>query len=264
MKKSGFTLIELVIGMLFSGILITVLFSSFSLINRVNNFVDRIISRDVRVAIIDNQLQKDLNGAFIPLQAVPAAEKKSTPLPGQKDAAAPKEPAKKEEKKKLLENVFIGRNKDNNLSVLSFITNNPLLIYEKEKGIVAKPRIVRVVYRLAADKEHPGSFILTRQEGSDLSLDAYDEKAAKQIKGYHLGSFIKSIKAEYNAPKKQENKDQKKEYSALQEWPEKEKKSDEKPEMPQFIKIEMVLWDEAMEEEKKYSFMHEIFAREQL
>ncbi|HEX2978414.1 MAG TPA: hypothetical protein VHO47_04815 [Candidatus Babeliales bacterium] len=264
MKNPGLTLIELVIGMLFSGILVTVLFSSFSLINRVNNFVDRIISRDVRVAIIDNQLQKDLNGAFIPVQAVPVPEKKSTPVPGQKDATAQKEPLKKEEKKKLLENVFIGKNKDNNLSVLSFITNNPLSIYEKEKGVVPKPRLVRVVYRLAADKEHSGSYILTRQEGSDLSFDAYEDKAAKQIKGYQIGSFIKSMKVEYSAPKKQDNKDQKKEYSTFQEWPEKEKKTDAKPDLPQFIKIELVLWDEAMEEEKKYSFMYEIFAREQL
>jgi hypothetical protein len=261
-NRQGFTLIELLLGMFFSSIILVTLFNSFSLLDRVSVFVDRVIDNDVRSALINNQLQKDISGAFIPVQARAETEKKAV---GPEKGAQPK----KEEKKKVLERVFIGNTKDNNLSVLSFITNNPLAIFEKEKGIVPKPRIVRVVYRLTPDKERVGSFILIRQEGSELSYDTYDTKAAKPIKGYAIAHLIKSMNIEYQVPKqkdekeKQEGKDQKREFRLLKEWPEKDKeKKESKLELPQFVKVDLVLWDEAMENESAYTFMYEIFARE--
>src|SRR3990172_5136292 len=67
--KQGFTLIELVIAMLFGGIILSVLFNSFFVATRVSRMVDTTVSQDLRIALLQNQLEKDLVSAFIPFQA---------------------------------------------------------------------------------------------------------------------------------------------------------------------------------------------------
>ncbi len=68
-RVCGFMLIELIISVLIasmvSGVLLTALYQG----NRIQLMVDDMIYTSERVAIVAHQLEKDLAGAFVPVQA---------------------------------------------------------------------------------------------------------------------------------------------------------------------------------------------------
>ena len=256
--KSGFTIIELLFVIAFSGVLITTLFTAFFQINRTLLVAEDIIDFDTRISVMQNQLQKDITGIFVPIQAVPEPQKTPTTPEEQKRAAEKKEP------KKLLKDVFLGTNKGELLSELTFITNNPVRVYEFAKNAKVKPRIVRVVYRLVPDKEKKGSYTLMRQEGTELDFTQYKPGARKPVKAFALATGIKSVTIEYKVPKEKEKKEKKKdeaiEFETVKEWRfdqlQKEKKI--KVKIPQFVTLKIVLWDNQQENERTVTFTYTI------
>jgi len=66
MKTPGFTLLELIIAMAISSMLAIALFSSFYQINKTSALVEQTISIDMRAAILQNLLEKDISGVFVP------------------------------------------------------------------------------------------------------------------------------------------------------------------------------------------------------
>jgi prepilin-type N-terminal cleavage/methylation domain-containing protein len=265
MKRCGFSLIELVVAIAIAGLIMTALFQSYFVLNRVAGFLDNVIDRDLRISIIQNQLEKDLTGVFIPVQALKQPEpKKEVQEKKEAEKQEASTESKPQEKPKKLERVFIGNAKDKNMTVLSFITDNPVLVYEKDKGITPKPRIVRVAYRLTEDKQQKNSFILTRQESNNLLFDAFEQKSAQQIKSFEVARLIKSIHVEYLQRDEKQKEDAKKiEFKTYTQWPKPEEqgaKDEQKdPQMPDFVKIEILLFDEKMQGEKTYNFMYQLF-----
>lgn len=239
--KSGLTLIELVISLAFSLIIMMLVFNSFFQIASISRYAENRIENDVRISIMSNQLEKDLAGVFVPVQAI------MEPMVQPGNTQAPQAGGTK-----LLQKVFYGANKGENLSVLSFITNNPLRMYQKTGA--EKPRIVRVAYRLVEDKNHKGSFALIRQEGTALEFDAYDTKAAKPIVGYQLADGIKKMAVTYKIPAQKNqsaSKDSAVDFETLKEWrPEKKEKP---PLIPQFVSITLTLWDMNYQKEHSYT-----------
>ena len=71
----GFVLIELVVATLIAGIISGVLLLALSQSSRIQASIDKAIDMSERVAIVANQLEKDLAGAFVPLQAELKKEK---------------------------------------------------------------------------------------------------------------------------------------------------------------------------------------------
>jgi type II secretory pathway pseudopilin PulG len=242
---AGYTLIELVIVMLFSGIIISTLFSSFALLTRVSRAVDSLISFDARRALLANQIQKDIAGAFIPIQALIEEKKElpSTAVDEKKVVEISKEP--QEKKPKRLQDPFISKEKNNRLSLLSFISRNPLRVYQKEKGVIEKPRVVRIIYRLVEQKEKPGYFTLFRQEGTQLDLDVYNKKADSASRMIEVADNIKDIKVTLAAEKKQEKKESKKEFVTSSVWPLKdEARAKEVELLPVQLELAVSLWDD--------------------
>ena len=66
MNKHGFTLIELMLGFGIGALMLMMLFQNFSMINKVVRRADNFVEIDFASAIIRNQLQNDLSGAFVP------------------------------------------------------------------------------------------------------------------------------------------------------------------------------------------------------
>ncbi|OQA36457.1 MAG: hypothetical protein BWY54_00019 [Candidatus Dependentiae bacterium ADurb.Bin331] len=263
MKRHGFSLIELVVAVAIAGMIMTALFQSYFLLNRVAGFLDGVIDRDLRISIMQNQLERDLAGVFIPVQAFKQPEPKKEVQEKKTDEKQELVPeTKQQEKPKQLERIFIGNEKDKNMSVLSFITVNPVNVYEKDKGIIPKPRVVRVVYRLTEDKQQKNSFILTRQESTDLSFESFESKTAQKIKSFEIARSIKTIRIEYLQRDEKQKDDAKKiEYKTFTQWPKPEERSEkeQKPQMPDFVKVEIILFDERMQREKVYNFMYQLF-----
>ncbi len=282
--KPGFTLIELSIGILLSGIIATVLYNSFFITHRIVDIADNFIQTDFRAAIISNQFEKDLDGALIPIQpdltktATPA---KTTTQPAAKEAAQAPPP-------KPIEHIFYSTNNaEGSLEMLTFLTNNPVKIYEKAKNAKAKPRFVRVVYRLIPQQvpqqgKEQKSYTLLRQESNELELKAFDLKSAKPIRAYELATNIKNMKIEYSfpvqkeqaqqpakaptpptiaTPEKKESKEEKPkpEFKTVYSWDvESQKAPKEQPKTPQFVTVSLELWNNQQQQEKSFTFNYEI------
>lgn len=269
--KSGFTLIEFSIGLFLSSLIGTALYNAFFVTNRVVSIADNFITIDLRAALVENQFEKDFAGVFIPDETdlVQTASSKKT--------AEGKEEKKEPEKKprKPTEKIFYTETGvEDVLTMLTFITNNPIKVYEKATNVTPKSRIVRVVYRLVPDEENSKSFSLMRQESHELELKAFDPKAVKPIRGFELAHGIKSVRCEFTYPVKKEEKNElqpagkskeeekpKPEYKTVKNWNVDTKKDDksEQPKIPEFIKCTCDFWDNK-EREETFIFDFQIMA----
>lgn len=256
--RSGFTLIELVVGLLISSIILLALYSSFYVTGKVIKASDDIINIDVHLAIVAHQLENDISGIFVPLQLSSTTTTTIATSPQQPAAPTKTPEQEKESPQKEIKDIFISSNKDTSLQLLSFITNNPLQMYHKEGPT---SRMVRVVYKLVPNEDKT-SFALTRQEATNLDLKDFEIKGKQGIRAYELTQNIKSLQVEYRYPEttKQEEKKESNEpnpkdtkpeqqpiaFKAVKEWgkenvPAKEKES--LPKIPQFVSFTFELWD---------------------
>lgn len=283
--KHGFMLIELIVVTLISSMVGGILLTALSQGSRFQLAVDNIVDTSLRIGILSNQLEKDCMGAFIPVQAELSKknEQSSSDEGAEKNKEAQsddkkldvKSTAKKSETKEKaqpLEKIFYGTHKENNLDQLTFITNNPLVVFiGKDVGIV-KPKIVRVCYTLKPEVDNDHSYALYRQETVEL-----DSAQLKNVKSYEIISGIKSLSVVYTAriEKKQEmpqeagkqttSKEQPKvsyEYRTSKDWvSERKKEADKKEEFPRIpysVEFTVVLWDRQNKQEKEFVVVCEI------
>lgn len=67
--KQGFMLIELIVATLIASMVAGILLTALAQGNRFQLAIDNMIDTSLRFAVVSNQLEKDLMGAFIPVQA---------------------------------------------------------------------------------------------------------------------------------------------------------------------------------------------------
>lgn len=273
--KTGFTLIELLLALSFSSIILSILFTSFFQINRTAIIAEDLIEMDSRQQTFAHFFQRDITGAFVPVQAI-EVEKKEEKSKDEAAAKAQKAEAvrtpivkKKEEKPvKLVNDIFYSINKGDMLNELTFITNNPVRVYAYANNTEVKPKVVRVVYRLEPDKGKKGSYKLMRQEDTQLDFANYKKNATKPIKAYEMINNIKSLKVEFQAPQppKEESKDKKSEkkepiiFETKKEWHSDEirKAQKKQSQIPQFVTVTLSLWDNQQEQDHTLTLNYQI------
>jgi len=240
--KSGAILLEVLIASAVAAILATILFSAFYQTNRSLGIADDFINIYAQAAVIHKQLEQDISGAMIPFEL-------------------PKESFdKKENKIKPLSKIFYSINKNKNLDLLTFITNNPLRIYWGEQAGKPKPHLVRVVYRLKKEKGGP-AFSLTRQESDNLYFEKFNTNAQKPIKAYELAKNIKELSLNYTAEITKESKEKKKEkeYKVFTQWDQEQKEDKEQKEkirlVPYKVEVKLVLWDDQYKQDHEFIFI---------
>jgi type II secretory pathway component PulJ len=279
--KQGFMLLELMIATLIAAMVAGILLSVLSQTNRAQLKIDTMIDLSTRGAVAAHQLEKDLLGAFIPVQA---QEKKKDKDNKVKTEEQPKKDAKeqkaeqkdnnnKQAKKepKVIEKIFYSINKGANLDTLTFITNNPLTVFVGKDVGEVKSKVARVQYSLRPEKDIKDSFALFRQESSELDLEQF-KTIRENAREYELIGGIKSCTIKFIAriEKKQEQKpaeqgkqqeQQKKEYEykELHEWVSEQKKSEdgdkhkqEFPRIPYSVEIRFLLWDQQYKKTKEF------------
>jgi|SRR4030095_822944 len=283
--KHGFMLIELIIATLIASMIAGILLTALSQGSRFQIVVDNIVDTSLRIGIVSNQLEKDLMGAFVPVQA--EREEKSASGDADEQAAVvddkktdskkvDEKKSKTKEKQKPLEKIFYSTNKEGNCDQLTFITNNPLVVFVGKDVGVVKPKIVRVHYVLKPEAGTEHSYALYRQES--LELDLAQPQTGRQ---YEIIGGIKSFSITYTAriEKKQEaskvaggageqaaqQKEQSKisyEYKTSKDWVSEQKKEDDKqreaPRIPYSVEIKIVLWDKQNNKDKEFTVVCEI------
>jgi|SRR3990172_4420329 len=285
MGLKGFMLIELIVATLIASLIAGILLMALSQGNRSQLSIDNMIDVSERIGIVTNQLEKDLAGAFVPTQAeekktaddgVAKADQKSDDekkSSDKKDEPAQKSADKKEQKP--IEKIFYNTNKDGMLDTLTFVTNNPLVVFVGKDVGVVKPKVVRVQYTCKPEPEKKGSYALFRQESMELDLAEY-----KNVRPYEVIGGIKSFTATFTAriEKKQEQKaaqneaSQEKpkisyEYKVLKEWVSEQKKDANKqedkdkpefPRIPHSVEFKITLWDKQDKKDTEFTIVCEI------
>ncbi len=254
--KKGFILIEIMIGMVIAALLATGLLNTIMQVSRLQQTITGITSTYGRVALFDQQMERDIMGAFVPTQY----------------DLLPTQTGKKEETKKKapIDKIFYGVSKGNGgrLDYLTFITCNPLEIFFGIKDIKLKPRVARIVYRLIPDTQRKNSYVLLRQEGAtDLAFDKYKEDAQGEYRAYEMIGGIQDFSARFISIEEKQDKDTKKfsyTYKKTPDWKDiDEKKQQEakkgtqppqrpRPKLPQYVELTISLWDSAYENYKEF------------
>jgi len=245
--KKGFILIELLITTLITSMISVLLLTVLQQTNTFQSVIDNNIDIYTRATIFHRQLEKDIMGAFVPVQAY----KQLTNY--------------KKQKKPPLNYIFYSINRDKRLDTLTFITTNPLAVYWGTKTGSAKPRIARVVYQLQPEDEKKTSFTLFRQEGSELSFTDYKKDNPKAPRAYQLINGIKNLSVTYTIVEEQKDPNKKPYYKTVNSWnwPQKEQQNKkEKSPLPQFITINLALWDNDYKRNIPFTFTFALLIEE--
>ena len=253
--KSGFVLLEVLLASAIAAMIGVALFNGFFQINKFAGYVDDYVDIYQKAALVQHQLERDIQGAFVPLQAQQE----------DKDDKQKKDAADTEKKQSPLKNVFVGQNKDGNLELLTFITSNPLTVHWSDTAGSAKPRIVRVVYRVEQDAVQKNAYKLLRQEANELNFDKFKPDIDKAIRSYEIADEIRDITVEYllEIEQKEEGKEKKKEYKTFKVWSsdnqeELEKRGQRK--IPHAVKITVSFWNRNQTQTKKFDSTIDIYA----
>jgi prepilin-type N-terminal cleavage/methylation domain-containing protein len=279
--QNGFTLIELLIVSLIATVLLGILFFVFSQTNQLMPTLDSYDDVYTKASILNMQLERDYSGTFAPNEYYERqkkqepekkkeeeAQKKTTEEKTKKEEQQKKAGEEKKEAKPPLEKLFYGTSKDGSFDYLTFITNNPLIAYWGEKTGSARPRVVRIVYRLQEEKETEKgrrSYQLIRQESTNLEYKDF-EKKGPEIKEYVIAQGIKDLSVEYTAliepAKKEEGSAKKREARPFKDWTQKpsEKEDAEKiPLVPQIMEWKITFWD--YKKKRTFPFIFKLYNR---
>ena len=265
--KSGFSLLELVIGLLISTILITISFMIYQQIARSTQFTQRITTNDTKVMILKDRLQQDLLGItplwFIPSKYDAMTKQAKTSSTNEEsletDTEKKTDTTKKEDDTQKEHNFFYSQNnQDGTLNLFSFITTSAMQTYGTPKRLC-----VRVVYLLKKDATK-NIFSLLRKE---IAPEEFNNTTATSSENfYEIASLIKSCSIEFgfiniitatNKDEKTPTQDanKKTEFTWLKSWHAKQEtaeKHQQKPIYPKCIKMKLVFVQEKTDHEQEY------------
>jgi hypothetical protein len=286
----GFILLEVLVSILMSSFVFMSLAAGLFQLSKGLQTIDSVIDASTRASTLYTLLERDFIGTMIPVQAAVAQQKKGkvgekksdTKAPEVKESPAQEAAQTAQKKEKPITHIFYSTLEKENANLISCITSDPVPIYWSERAGKAKPRIVRVIYRLKPDPaiEKETSFVLTRQEGPQLDFDAYIKPEGSVPPEHVVISGIKSLRVNYGYIEEKEEeqkaptdkksapaetpaikKDQKREYKLKNDWPEPPKeessavKKESLPLIPSYADISLVLWDPLYKRDQTFSFV---------
>ncbi len=251
MMKKGYSLAEVMFGLLIGVMLSGIFFESLTSINKVFARVVATSSWQRQIAFMQQQFENDFSGMSV-TPSKEQLEPEDIEKEGEKKDSE-KNKKEQEEKEKSTFKSFIFEGTTSGLvNIMTFITTNPLLSYRQPSA-----RVVRVAYRVVPDPENQGKFLLVRQQSEELVLKKFEAATKKEtikpgqvpIRSYEMVRGIESIKFEFfiEKIKKQEpDKNKKPQAADTKQTKEEGKKEEESPRV--FVSIEE--WLKLSDEEK--------------
>lgn len=234
--KKGFTILEVVFGLLISSMIALILFQSLTQTNGILGRVTALTALERRVMLLQQQFETDFSGIFAPQLAERDEEDSQE---GGKEKLVKKEERNKrdgdlqEEQSTGFKTFTFESDERGFVKILSFVTTNPLSVYQQPS-----PRAVRVAYRVIPDSENEGKLLLIRQESADeLSLKKFEDATKKvtiktgqvPIRSYEIARNIENIKFEFYIEKLEKPEPEKKQTDSEKSSPKKDTKKEEKP-----------------------------------
>lgn len=242
--RRGFTLIDVIVGLLISSMLSVVLYRVFSQTMRIAHISSGLIEDYSDALIMAAQLERDITSVIVLKEHEKFAEKKpEEQKPAQESsdklsAIELSEDKKKEGEKNEEEQLaFAGVIKDNKLSSLSFVCTNALPQVDAMGS-----RLVRVRYFLEPDVLDPSLSRLMREERAYSSAaSAATGQAARMSHAYTIMPRIESITMKfygtvYTPPNAQKSSSDG-EMISLNSWGNEEQRKKLKRLVPEYVEI---------------------------
>lgn len=160
MIRPGFSLIEILIAMAISSFVMTMVFSTISMLQKSSSRYNELITVDSQQEILFSQLQKDIAGIVLPAYGFKASPKDKP------------EDAQKKQQEYYEKFTFQFEMVEDRLKMLTFVTTSILATYGAEK-----PHLVRVRYTLVPDERNNKYFTLMRQESTELLLQDFEKNS---------------------------------------------------------------------------------------
>lgn len=233
--KPGFSIIEVVIGLMISSILLTVSLTVYNQISKSCTKIQNTTSQDLAIMILQKRMSDDLLG-LCPLWFTG------------NDIKTIINTKNNEQKNQSIQenNYFYALTKNEQLDLMTFVSSNTLQTYPEPEHYIA-----RIVYILKEDQNKENFFILQRKEESQISNE-FDVEKIRDGKFYTVIDHIKKCKLEYGfMPTKNEVNQKKLNFTWVKEWSDQqkekelEKKSAENkdsiPKLPNIIRITITL-----------------------
>ncbi len=256
--KYGFSLPELLIGITISSLLVAMTLGVFSTLTRTSRTVNFKIDYDIQSTLAYTRIQEDIIGACIPVQvAIQNMQKKEA----QKAKQAQQEQNNGFENSTEsasqippLDHIFVVETSNKQLNTLTCITNCPARVYWNNRLGKPRPMLARVIYRLEKEENSDGtsSYALYRQEGSDLSFDAYDPGSTQNRNHKILSNItsctvvIKTLKVPEKKPNTSDRQTPESQESSVASA---DNKSEEKPQEREIIEFDSWNSDASEEDE---------------
>lgn len=205
--RSGFSLLEIVMGIALFSLIGTMLFTSMSQITKTLKTVSVVTSGDMRSAVVSSVLERDITGSCIPfvkiIEEEDAAKKgqQNTSTTAGTQSGAQQDPTSNDQKQKKKINKTVPKafvyehDAQGNVVLFTFISVNPSAEYN-----TTKVRPIRVIYSLVEDKEQSGTFVLKRQETEDfMNAGLIGQQGAQALRAVTIVSGIKKCSFEFTA-----------------------------------------------------------------
>lgn len=247
--RRGFSLLELVIGIMISTILMSAALTIYNQIGKGAGIVQKITMQDTKIMILKDRLSRDLAGishrwfsekVYSDLKKAKDSPKKSPEKASEDKKEEPKNSELKKEDKKIKSmHFFFSGTAENNLDFFTFITTNPMQIYGQTKTCFS-----RIVYKTIAEVNNPKALRLMRKQ-EDKGAQDIDKEKITDGSFYELAGNISKIEIEYGftTPSKQEqekNPEQKVSFKWIKKWSSDsgfEQKKEFRPLSPEAIKL---------------------------
>ena len=200
MSGNGFTLIEMLLAVVIVSLLMGLLFTILFQTSRAVRTVDRLADGHSTMVLVNQVMTRDLTGAYIPLQYEWQQQQQKKQQSQQKNSTTPTQ----EEPKPalpLLTHIFYGEAQDTLMRELTFITTNPLPSYWDGKIGKAKPRVVRVTYRLQPHEHNTREkplYTLMREESFDVLYSDQKKTEQERVHVYPVIHGIRHMKITYS------------------------------------------------------------------
>jgi prepilin-type N-terminal cleavage/methylation domain-containing protein len=251
MNKRGFVLIELLIASAISAVLMGSLAAWLYQAMSYQQMINTTTTEYTRLTTFNSIFARDLQGSFIPVQALDQVPTVTT------KTASANQSSKNKWLKKVEDPFLLLSTSEGMLIQLTCITRNPLQGYWDGTVGKAQPRVARVVYKLEQD-ENKKSYILFRQQGDELFLKPYIENQNSDFRAYKLIEGIASlrIQAGYEMPEKGKETSVK----LVNVWPIEDKKQSKNDvlSLPIYVRVTIALWNDVLTKQQEFSFIYPI------
>ena len=275
-NSQAFSLIELLLAMTISSFIIMGMMQGLALTRKFIGRAHQIMALNRKACLTFNQIERDLNAAFIPILAKTEEEKTEE----KKENSLMAKPQEKDLfinfKGTIYEDALfkVAGKKYELFKSISMVCTNPLKVYNERR-----PNLVRVQYELLPDKEKKqGTIIpykLIRKETLDLKNSAFKEKELSKkethlaIRTHLIADNIKEFSIEYVFPRLQE-KGKKLEAEEREKksfvWGKKEASQQHQKKdapvvlLPQYVNLRLVFYNDALNDTYSYETMCQILS----